>query len=323
MEEKKNEESQTPSPAAASAKFFSMPEPYRHGKEVKIVEPAQPIKPQPAAAPAPPTSPKALVSPSGQPASKRSHQRAFFIALALVLLAFLISAYLLLRSAQKQTPQPAPPQPAPTQPAPRPAPKPEPEPEPEPIPEPEPAPAAIQPGKDSDSDGLTDFEETLLYQTNPNLPDTDGDGFLDGNEVFHRYNPSALAPGTLSQAGLIKFYEILSVRIAYPTAWSVEALEPAVVFRSTTGEMITMAGQILVSPQEWVEKEGGQEQIIRTTSKNGYDLFLTTDKRRALLDVDGRYIQFAYQVEPKSTLDYLQTFQMMLGSVEAVSRPGI
>ena len=46
------------------------------------------------------------------------------------------------------------------------------------------------PGTDTDSDGLTDLEESLIYQTNPRLPDTDRDGFLDGNEVFHLYNPN-------------------------------------------------------------------------------------------------------------------------------------
>ncbi|MCF8038225.1 MAG: fibronectin type III domain-containing protein [Desulfohalobiaceae bacterium] len=36
---------------------------------------------------------------------------------------------------------------------------------------------------DSDSDGLTDSEETDTYETDPNLADTDGDGLSDGDEV--------------------------------------------------------------------------------------------------------------------------------------------
>ncbi len=43
--------------------------------------------------------------------------------------------------------------------------------------------------KDSDSDGLTDYEETNFYQTNLSIADTDGDGFSDGAEVKNGFNP--------------------------------------------------------------------------------------------------------------------------------------
>jgi hypothetical protein len=42
---------------------------------------------------------------------------------------------------------------------------------------------------DSDYDGLTDTEETAVYQTDPNKADTDGDGFSDKTEVCTGYNP--------------------------------------------------------------------------------------------------------------------------------------
>jgi len=38
-------------------------------------------------------------------------------------------------------------------------------------------------GYDSDGDGLTDYDEDNLYNTNKTLPDTDGDGFDDGTEI--------------------------------------------------------------------------------------------------------------------------------------------
>jgi lipoprotein-anchoring transpeptidase ErfK/SrfK len=44
---------------------------------------------------------------------------------------------------------------------------------------------------DSDSDGLSDYEEIYIYHTNPHNPDTDGDGYTDGNdEVRHGYDPN-------------------------------------------------------------------------------------------------------------------------------------
>lgn len=43
---------------------------------------------------------------------------------------------------------------------------------------------------DSDSDGLSDKEEVKFYYTNPLDPDTDGDTYLDGQEVQAGYNPN-------------------------------------------------------------------------------------------------------------------------------------
>lgn len=46
---------------------------------------------------------------------------------------------------------------------------------------------------DSDKDGLTDWQEEI-YKTDPNNPDTDGDGYSDGEEVLSGYDPLAQAP---------------------------------------------------------------------------------------------------------------------------------
>jgi hypothetical protein len=46
---------------------------------------------------------------------------------------------------------------------------------------------------DSDQDGLSDAMETL-YKTNPNNPDTDGDGYKDGDEVANGYDPLIKSP---------------------------------------------------------------------------------------------------------------------------------
>ena len=48
--------------------------------------------------------------------------------------------------------------------------------------------------QDSDNDGLKDWEEEL-YKTDLHNPDTDGDGYLDGEEVAAGTNPLIKAPG--------------------------------------------------------------------------------------------------------------------------------
>lgn len=42
---------------------------------------------------------------------------------------------------------------------------------------------------DTDTDGLDDYAETMVWLTDPFKPDTDGDGHPDGEEVRNNFNP--------------------------------------------------------------------------------------------------------------------------------------
>lgn len=44
--------------------------------------------------------------------------------------------------------------------------------------------------KDSDADGLTDYDETLLYNTSPYIADSDSDGLSDSDEIKQNSNPN-------------------------------------------------------------------------------------------------------------------------------------
>ncbi len=46
-------------------------------------------------------------------------------------------------------------------------------------------------GVDTDGDGLTDWEETNTYGTNPNLADSDDDGMDDGDEIAAGTSPTS------------------------------------------------------------------------------------------------------------------------------------
>ena len=54
-------------------------------------------------------------------------------------------------------------------------------------------PIASQPDADPDNDGLKNWEEDT-YRTDPRNPDTDGDGYLDGEETASGYDPTIPAP---------------------------------------------------------------------------------------------------------------------------------
>ena len=44
--------------------------------------------------------------------------------------------------------------------------------------------------RDTDEDGLTDYDETFVYKTSPYLADTDSDGFDDKTEIFSGNDPN-------------------------------------------------------------------------------------------------------------------------------------
>lgn len=43
---------------------------------------------------------------------------------------------------------------------------------------------------DSDGDGISDYDEVTVFETDPENEDTDGDGFKDGEEISAGFNPS-------------------------------------------------------------------------------------------------------------------------------------
>ncbi len=52
--------------------------------------------------------------------------------------------------------------------------------------------------KDSDGDGLNDYDEVYVYFTNPCKADTDGDGYSDKTEIDSGYNPNGAGKSTVT-----------------------------------------------------------------------------------------------------------------------------
>jgi len=67
---------------------------------------------------------------------------------------------------------------------------------------------------DTDKDGLTDFEENMIYHTNPKLADTDEDGYPDSIEIANGFSPLDPSGKTMLQVdsdqdGLVDGWEII------------------------------------------------------------------------------------------------------------------
>ncbi|MBU0645971.1 hypothetical protein KJ611_00635 [Patescibacteria group bacterium] len=307
--------------AASGPNIFVMPSKYRGGA-APMMQPAPPLAPAPPTKPLPPPPPPPIKK-KAPPLKKKSSKKGLVI-FGLVFLIFLsVGGFYALKTLQPPTETGSP-----VTPVLQPQPKPEPPvvvvPEPGPGEPGSPFPTATRPGADSDSDGLTDLEERLVYQTDPRLPDTDSDGFLDGNEVFHRYNPVALAPGTLLETGLVKVFipPGEAYGIFYPSVWDIQAdpNDPAkFMIQVTTGETITI-NLLDKNPNQtlsaWYQEQVDANGVFEITTKNNYPALLTDNQLTYYIDGGDRVIRLEYATGAKGVIDYLQTYQMMINSLE-------
>lgn len=323
-----------PASAAANSSdgpdIFVMPKAFRNGKtpQSKVIEPAAAKKQPPKI---PPKNPKPkTVHQRLKP--KRKKKRWVVLGVLFLVLGVMIIVGAFVQTRETEELEFTVPVTRPTTPDKPPIPEVEPEePEEASVPLEESVfPTTSSPGIDSDSDGLTDQEERLIYKTNVQLPDTDRDGFLDGNEVFHRYNPNGSAPATLFESGVIRVAPVLEQgqerwELMYPTSWSLE--QDGTVLRAlvaTTGERFTLQINPKDTAQslgEWFRASGSTKTILSSRSKNGYELLVSDDQKTVFVDAGASVFVFGYDPGARATLEYLQTFQMMLNSLIRQDEP--
>jgi len=79
--------------------------------------------------------------------------------------------------------------------------------------------------EDKDEDGVSTYDEIFVYGTDPDLPDTDGDGIPDGDEIANGWNPLV---GDVTDAEIIarvaagvtnETYEIISDELEATKLW--------------------------------------------------------------------------------------------------------
>lgn len=280
------------------------------GKEAKLrIEAAPVVAPQPVVAPTSPQPPLTPLPP------KRRVPIALWIALVLVfLLGIGAVAYVMLTKTPPQTVEPVvvtAPLPVATTPTPT-TPKPT-----------VTTPVVPTQSKDSDSDGLTDTEERM-YGTDYRNPDSDGDTFLDGNEVFHRYDPNGLSPSTLLDTGAVKQFSdtTLPFTVFYPTSWksSINTTTSTVTFKTPNLASVTVtwgAKEADLTVEDWVLKnvKGADITTLKASyTKEGYYTLRSKDDLVAYLDLGTTVYTMTYDLSTSTEISYIQTFAMMVNS---------
>lgn len=194
-----------------------------------------------------------------------------------------------------------------------------------------PPPPTLPPGGlDSDSDGLSDAEESV-FGTDAHQPDTDRDGFLDGNEVFHLYNPSAKAPVNLIDSGLVKSADSPSGWSLYaPKEWTVtfDANNgPGAIIDTNHGERfrVRLENNLQRTPLlDWylAHHPGVLSSSVRSiTTKRGLEGILGPDRLDAYFSWDDRVWVIEYDLGGQTFINYRTLFEMILNSLRLVGAP--
>lgn len=182
-------------------------------------------------------------------------------------------------------------------------------------------------GADADADGLTDEEETQLYHTNPNDPDTDKDSFIDNNEVLKLFDPAKPTPAMLRDNPGLAIYDNSEqhYEVFRPTNWSVkedDATKKTVFFNAPTGETVTILitdkqpGQSLMDWYLAHTPGVNSSQVTTYNTRQGYDAIISPDQFAHYVDLGGdRVASVTYDLGTRLEVQYKVTFQMMVQSL--------
>ena len=88
--------------------------------------------------------------------------------------------------------------------------------------------------RDTDRDGLSDFDETNSYQTSPFIEDTDGDGLSDGQEVAAKKDP--LCPeGTDCSLSSLSVSSVATTTPVIPIDTTIDNSDEALILKAMSG----------------------------------------------------------------------------------------
>ncbi len=177
----------------------------------------------------------------------------------------------------------------------------------------------MQPGTDTDADGLTNSEE-LLLGSDPNVVDSDADGFEDGSEVENGYDP-ALANATLAVSDAMKTEKIGLAIFALPQAWrrNPGPSGSVIIYTGTPASInISMQKNNEVSDlQNWLinnNQGSSATDYIPGNSMNGFQVVYSKDMLTAWLLIKDTVYTLEYTANGAKTMDFAALFNYMIKS---------
>ena len=163
----------------------------------------------------------------------------------------------------------------------------------------------INPGYDSDGDGLTDSEENAIG-TDPNNPDTDGDGFSDGDEVNQGTDP--LDPNSHPQPGYIDSDDPMDITISSPSCGSYFDKDATVIINVEASDTddaidgtISIGGTIVknfknggASFSKVFDSSGNVQIVVESVNSRGKRARVISNVMVLDKDASGNYIDGEY-----------------------------
>lgn len=186
---------------------------------------------------------------------------------------------------------------------------------------------------DSDSDGLTDVEETLLG-TLPANADTDGDGYRDGVELMNGYDPAKPGNAKIFDSPFITSFVTQfagdNFKIYYPKEWQVAQTKESkqALLTTDTGEVIKVTvreNQAKQTALAWYLENHPQTNVssLRIVDYGNFSGIFSPDSQNAYLvatDKDKLYV-FEYLAGRGSEFRYPDIFSFIVKFFNLAATP--
>ena len=177
---------------------------------------------------------------------------------------------------------------------------------------------------DVDNDALTDLEEEV-FGTDSGNPDTDADGYNDGQEVANLYNPAGVAPVKIIDSALVREYmnPRWQYRIYYPTVWAVGEVDEnseEILVSSIDGEYIEVRvfdGIVEPTFTAWfgIHATGQQYQDLSSmTNRFQQSVWVRDDGLVGYVFQSGRVIVLLYRTGIDGIIRYPHIMNMVIQS---------
>lgn len=182
---------------------------------------------------------------------------------------------------------------------------------------------ALPAGTDSDKDSLTDVEEGI-FTTEIKKPDTDGDSYLDGEEVLNLYSPTGKGE-KLIKGSAVKEYQNskYSYSVLYPAIWEIKTMDSAsseVFFVSVGSEFVSLTvadNSDKLSLSDWYKnniKSPAQSADLADIKVDGLSGIKDSRNMVVYLVKDQQVYIFAYNLAGAKIVNYETAFMMMVNS---------